>query len=185
MIIGYTLEGQDNDSYMLNNQGHPDVSTCPQCGFMKDFNTYHNPFYKIKIKTYDFSHPYDVGTIISLKFKEFCVREKYTGIIVKEFERQPNFYQLIVNNVVPLDFERSEPDLLDFCPMCKNYREAVGSMHTFLKDVKDELPDGFYRTDLLFGEGNNKNALIIVGPSTTHKLKREGMKGLDLEPIFS
>ena len=61
MIIGYTLVGQDNDSHMLNDEDHPDAETCPKCGYLKDFNTYHNPFFKVKRQIYDFSHPYDGG----------------------------------------------------------------------------------------------------------------------------
>jgi hypothetical protein len=184
VIIGFTLYGQDNDSYMLEDENRPDAPTCPKCGFIKDFNSYHNPFFKVKKKTYDFSHPYDIGHIVSLKFKEFCLREQYIGVLFKEFEREPNFYQLVVNNIVEFDIVRRKPELVDLCPVCKNYKEAIGSLPTFLKDVQKELPDGFYRSDLFFGEDNKKHPLIVVAPTTAEKLKREKMKGLIFEPIY-
>jgi hypothetical protein len=151
--------------------------------FIKDFNSYYNPFFKIKKKTYDFSHPYDIGHIVSLKFKEFCLREEYSGILFREFEREPNFFQLIVNNVLQFDIERRKPELIGFCSLCKNYKEVVDSLPTFVKGINKELRDGIYRSDLFFGEGNNKHPLIIVAPITAKKLRRERMKGIIHEPI--
>lgn len=183
MIIGYVLNGSDNDSFMIGDEKHIEVPCCLKCGYLLDFN-YHNPFYRIKRKVYDYSHPYDIGNIVSLKFKEFCIREEYKNIVFKEFERETNFFQLIVNNVIKFDFDRGKTRFKNFCDVCLNYEEAIITF-IYLKNTFKELDNGFYRTDLVFGAKNKKNPLIIVDSNTYQKLKREKMKGLFFEPIHS
>lgn len=180
MIIGHCLYGQDNDSYMIEDETALEI--CPKCKYLKDFN-YHNPFYKIKNKSYDFSHPYDIGSIVSLKFKEFCLRENYEGIIFKEFEKSFGFYQFIPKNILEFDDSRTGTHFKNYCEVCKNYEEVIGANPAYIKNIFKELEDGFYRTDLLFGSKSNKNPLIIVAPKTHAKLKKERMKGLVFKPI--
>lgn len=179
MIIGYCLYGQDNDTYMIDEGSS--LTVCPKCGFLKDFD-YHNPLYKIKKKTYDFSHPYDFGNVVSLKFKEFCIRENYKNILFKEFERSFGFFQFYAKGIVEFDAERTGTEFKNYCEVCGNHEEAIGVTPPFLKDAK-RLEDGFYRTDLLFGSKNAKSPIVIVGPDTCGKLKKEKMKGLTYVPI--
>lgn len=167
---------------MLDDEKHPNASTCKECGYILDFE-YHNPFFKIKRKTFDFSHPYDIGHIVSLKFKEFCIRENYKGLLFKEFERQPNFFQLIVNNVVQFDTQKAKTEFGKRCKTCNNYEFTTGFEPPSLKNTSNPLDDGFYRTDILFGSYNRKNPIIVVGTETYQKLKREKMKGLIFDPI--
>jgi hypothetical protein len=184
MILGYTLFGYDNDSYMLNDDENLESPTCQECGFLLDFN-YHNPFFKIKRKQHDLSHPYDMGFIVSLKFKEFIEREGYSGIECKKFELEPNFYQLIVKRKVIFDHERREVQFKNYCIFCSNYEEAIGADPAFLKNIHSELEDGFYRSDLLFGSKNHKSPVLIVGIETQKKMKREKLKGLIFNKIES
>jgi hypothetical protein len=182
MIIAYCLDGQDNDTFMIDENSSLEV--CPKCGYLKNFN-YHNPFYKVKRKTYDFAHPYDVGTIVSLRFKEFCLRENYKGLIFKEFERSFGFFQFDTNNVVEFDAVRTGTQFEKYCDICGNYEEGIGTNPPFLKNIHQELEDGFYKTDLVFGAKNSKNSIIVIAPETCKKLKREKMKGLVFTPIHS
>jgi len=182
MIVGYSIFGQDDDNYMIDEQSVLDL--CPRCGFLKKFD-YHNPSYKVKRKNYDYFHPYDQGTIVSLRFKEFCLREGYHDILFKELERSIDFFQFFSERIVLVDATRTKMELNNFCPVCGNYEESTGSEPTYLLNVTKALDDGFYRTDKVFGSRNSKNPLIIVGPETHRKLKREKMKGLIYFPIES
>jgi hypothetical protein len=181
-IIGYSLYGQYNDTFMIDENSSLEV--CPKCGYLKNFS-YHNPFYKVKRKTYDFAHPYDVGTIVSLRFKEFCLRENYKGLIFKEFERSIGFFQFDTNNVVEFDAVRTGTQFEKYCDVCGNYEIAVGTTPPFLKNISNGLGDGFYKTNLVFGSNNRKNSITMVAPETYKKLKREKMKGLFFIPIHS
>jgi hypothetical protein len=181
MILGYCLYGQDNDSWMLEDGEPPQELKCNRCGLLIDFD-YSNPFYKIKRKTYDYSHPYDVGNVVSAKFREFCIREGYKNIVFKEFEWSPGFFQFYATKIVKFDIKRSGTSLSKYCEVCKSYEEVIGSSPPFL-DSQTVLSEGFYRTDLLFGSKNAKNSIIIVDPLTQQKIKREKMKGLVFKPI--
>lgn len=182
MIIGYCLYGQDNDSWMLENGEPPQELKCQKCGLLIDFD-YSNPFYRIKRKTYDYSHPYDIGNIVSAKFKEFCIREGYKDIVFKEFERSLGFFQFYASKVLKFDIDRSGTSLSKYCEVCKNYEEVIGSTPSFLSN-QAVLDEGFYRTDLLFGSRNAKNPIIIIDPLTHQKIKREKIKGLFFKPIY-
>jgi hypothetical protein len=184
MNIGYHLSGDDNDSFFIEDERSLNAPICSKCGRLLDSVNYFNPFFKLKRKIYDFSFTYDQRKIVSLKFKEFCIREAYDGLIFKEFEKEPNFFHFIVNNVVEVDIDRSKPRFEKHCSICGNY-DGIYLRDLFLKDVAKELEDGFYRTDLLFSEGNKKQPLFIVGPRTQAKLKQEKLKGVIFRPIIS
>ncbi len=181
--IGFTLIGQDNDSFFLEHETQLIESTCRECGCLLDFVNYFNPSFRIKKKTYDFSATYDLRYIVSLKFKEFCVREGYKNIKFKSFEREPGFFQFLPCEIVEFDSERRKTEFIDYCEVCNNYKEVIGAIPAFLKIGTKKLTDGFYRTDLLFGVKNRKQPLIIVAPETYEKLKREKFKGLVFDRI--
>lgn len=182
MIIGYYLSANDNDSFFLEDEKDLHEPTCPKCGYLLDCVNYFNPFFKVKRKNYDLSYTYDQRAIVSLRFKEFCVREGYEGLSFKSFEREPCFFQPIITREVEVDKERSKPRFENLCNLCGNF-EGVYFKGLFLKDISEELKDEFYRTDILFSWGNRKNPLIIIAPKTYEKLKREKFKGLIFQPI--
>jgi hypothetical protein len=181
MTIGYTLIGSDNDTFMYDGVEHTNPEKCIKCGHLLDFD-YHNPYYRLKRKNLDFSHPYDFGNIISLRFKEFCERHRY-NVKFKEFEREPDFYQLIAIDKVEFDHERRKTRFMGFCDQCNNYEEVIGVTPVYLKHISRPLNDGIYRTDLLFGSGDRKGYMVLIGLDTYEKMKQEKFKGLYFEKI--
>lgn len=182
MTIGYFLMGQDNDSYFLD-LDNLYASKCFKCECLLDSINYFNPSFKLKKRTYDLSYTYDGRCIVSLKFKEFCIRNGYQGLTFKVFEREPNFFLLNIKNEVEFDSEKSGTSFIKYCDVCLRYEEVVGFSPGYLKNVEKKLKDGFYRTNLLFGAGNSKHPIIIVAPETQSKLKAEKMKGVYIEPV--
>jgi hypothetical protein len=184
-IIGYSISAQDNDSFYLEDEKHLDAESCIKCGFLLDPVNYFNPFFKIKKKNLDFSYTHDLRPIVSLRFKEFCIREGCTGIDFKEFEREPNFFHFKVKEVIEIDVSEGLFDFVKLCNICGNW-EGVYTNCKPLKLSKEysELKDGFYRTDILFSYGNRKNPIFIIGIETFYKLKREKIKGLIIDPIY-
>jgi len=180
MILGYCLFGPDDDNYLIDENSTLDL--CQNCGFLKDFH-YHNPSYKVKRKMYDFFHPYDLGHLVSQRFREFCVRENYNAIQFKELERSFGYYQFFSESVVSFDAHRTGTEFDKLCTVCGNYEETTGIKPPYLSHIEHPLDDGFYRTDIVFGSKNSKDSIIIVGPETHRKLKREKMKGITYIPI--
>jgi hypothetical protein len=77
MPIAYSLSGPDNDSYMCGVAAAlnvvPGLPVCPECGYKTEFQ-FSNPSFIVKRRSYDFSTTYDGYYIVSLRFKEHCLR---------------------------------------------------------------------------------------------------------------
>ena len=189
MIIGYSITGYDNDSFMCSSadevlQDMDGLAVCPKCGYRTDF-FYINSHFRASRRTYDLSSTYDGYTIVSRKFKEFCQRRGYEKLDFKGFEADPDFFALMSATIVEFDSDRSKPRFEDYCDACGNYESIVGPSPIYLKDISTPLADSFYRTDLLFASGNEKHPLIIIGPDTKAAILCEGFKNIDFEEIVA
>ncbi len=185
MIIGYSLLCKDNSSFFLEDKSTINSTICSACDCLLNSLDYFNPFFELESKIFDLSSTYDNRYIASLRFKEFCLRNGYKNILFKEFEKEINFFQFLPTEIVEFDAYRRKTEFIRYCEVCNSYREIIGAIPVFLKNVSKELSDNFYRTDLLFGANNAKQPLMIIGVETYKKLKREKMKGLIFDPIYS
>ncbi|MBU0982129.1 Zn-ribbon domain-containing protein [Patescibacteria group bacterium] len=187
MIIGYSLYGPDNDSYMCSDcenihEGMEGLKACPNCGYRTDFQ-YVNKQFKMKRRVYDFSFTYDGYPICSLRFKEFCVRQKYRNLEFDEFDTTNKFYIIRPTEILEYDLTRSHPRFDKFCDTCRNFESVTKPYPAYIQNITKELADGFYRSDLMFASGNEKSPLIIIGKETRERLKKEKMKGLEFQEI--
>lgn len=181
--ITYQLSAPDNKSNFLDDQLHPE-DLCSFCGFLKDPENYFNPFVRIRNKSYDLSYTYDNRPIVSLRFKEFCLRQNYKHLDFKDFEHEPNFFHLKVDQIVKVDFEKSVRSTDHFCEQCKTWG-GVYLNELILDRPYSSLGDGIYKTDIRFSGGNQKSPILVIGNETFQKLKREKIKGIICLPINS
>jgi hypothetical protein len=179
-MVGYNLSGQDNDTHMFRDNSI--VAKCEACGYRLDFLRT-NPNYVLRGSKRDLSATYDGQTIVSKAFKEFCERNEYRGLKFAIFENDPDHFHLILTRVVKFDAAKRKTRFDKLCPECGNYESVVGATPSFLL-VSDPLKDGFYRTDLLFGSGNEKHPLELVGTATKAKLEAAKLKGLEFKPAY-
>ena len=176
---GIAVLGEDNDSYMITPlEG---LARCTKCGRVLDKN-YVNPRFELVRAVYDLSYTYDGYCIASNKLKEFCVRNDYEGLDFAPMPSVPSFFSLQVRRVVEFDSERRETRFENYCESCKRFETVVGAYPVYLKSPVP-LGDGFFRTDLEFGSGDEQHPLLLVGHETYQKLKREKLKGLTFEAI--
>ena len=183
MILGYVVTGPDNDSYMLDGINLPETKTCHGCGLLLNFE-YHNPDLKLRRSTFDLSHCYDLGAIVSLRFKEFCTRYNYTGARFSSFHASQSYHQIFIDNKIELDVVKRKIQFNKKCKHCNRHKEVIGATPAFLKN-EDFIPDGFFTSDLFFGSDNSKNPIIMIGVETRTKLQAEKIKGLWFEPIYT
>jgi hypothetical protein len=183
MILGYVITGPDNDSYMLDDVRLSETETCSVCGLLLNFE-YHNPDLKLRRATFDLSHCYDLGIIISIRLKEFCTRHQYAGLRFGSFRASQRYYQFFIDTKIELDRVNRGVQFIRKCKQCHQYKEVIGATPAFLKN-EIPIPDGFFASDLLFGSNNSKNPIIIVGTETKEKLQTERIKGLWFEPIYT
>jgi hypothetical protein len=181
-IIGYNLDGQDNDTYMFRDNSP--LPKCEGCGYRLDFSPTNRKYVLKKCKD-AISATYDGQTIISKAFKEFCELNEYLGIKFGAFENDPNHFHLTLTHIVKFDSIRRKTRFEKLCPQCGNYESIVGATPVYLL-VDKSLEDGFYRSDLIFASGNEKHPLTLVGIETKAKLIAAGLglKDVDFSPAY-
>lgn len=181
MIIGYNLGGDFNGNHMFD-LDDPNLPICKKCGYVTNLD-YISPLFKLKKQIYDISYTYDGRVIVSLKFKEFCLRHNYKGLEFRNLPNDPFFFVFVINNIVNYDTERKVLRFDKFCDECKRYKSITPGFPIFLKDAFKPLEDKFFATDVHFASGNEKSPLLIVGVDAYIKIKKEKFRGIYLFKI--
>jgi hypothetical protein len=179
-VVGYTLSGQDNGTYMFRDKST--LPTCSGCHCRLDF-TATNSGYQLTSSSADFSYTYDGQAIVSVAFKEICELNGYTEIKFGVFTKDPNHFHLLPQRQFEFDAARRETKFLDLCPICGRYESIIGATPAFFK-MNDPLADGVYRSDLLFASGNEKSPLILVGIATRKTFKDSKLRGLEFKEAY-
>jgi len=191
-VVGYTLSVPDNGTFMSREKS--ESKRCDACGYLVNFLA-HNPNYESRkrerdykldgyVKTgADISSTYDLHYIVSDRFRDFCVREGYEGLVFQDFIKDRTHFHFTVEKIVKFDAVRRDTVFERICKVCKNYESVVGATPTYLLR-SSALADGFYRTDLLFGSGDRKSPAILVGAETKAKLQAAKLKGLKFLPAY-
>lgn len=191
-IVGYIIEGHDNDTYMLDADAQS-IQRCPYCKYRIDFllSNIHYGFTETFSPAYmdvavppqtDLSVTYDGQVVVSKRFKEFCLQQEYAGLNFIDFLLDKDHFHFFAFNEVKVNIVRGKTRFDKLCPVCNNYK-SVTQGYEFLQR-EQPLPDGFYRTNLLFGSGDAKSPAIIIGSETKLKLEAAGMTGLEFEPAY-
>jgi hypothetical protein len=183
MLIGYEITGYDNGSHMTGScdKLFPDLTDIPKCdicGYRTDYR-YNNQKFSLKRKTLDYSSTYDGINIVSLKFKEFCVRYGYTNLVFLPIKKNPDFFQFYIEGNI-LKYEARLKEKL--CEGCNQYESIVGPSANLAK-ISTPLEDGFYQSDLWFASGNEKSPVVIIGPKTLQNLKTERLSNICVDAI--
>lgn len=181
MILGYTISGPDNDSYLYPN-GHG-KSICEVLDYVNHRERYISDKFKIKQPFFHLSFTYDSAVIVSQKFKDFCTRNKYEGIEFHQLKIQKEMYLFKCLDEVKLDTGRREVKFEEFDEKCKMYNSISGAFPAFLNNRK-EIPDGFFKSDIKFGTGYEQSSLIIIGVNTFNKMINENFTNIDFEKII-
>ena len=164
MLVGYLLSGNDNGSHFFD-QSDEFLPTCKLCGYVTDFE-YMSPRIKLEAIEYDISSTYDNRTIVSDRFRVFCIHNKYSGISFIELPNNHNYYLIKISNVLKFDSEKANLRYHNFCKSCGNYESITPAVPVTLKDVHGPIADGFYVTDVHFASGNEKGPACIIGVTT-------------------
>jgi hypothetical protein len=179
-IVGYTLNGQDNDTHMFDQRSG--ISRCPTCGYRLDFAA-SNPAYRLRRMTLDISSTYDNQTIVSRAFKEICDQLAFPGVEFIAFKDEPMYFHLMPTRRVTFDSERRRTRFIKLCDQCGNFESVIGATPALLK-VTVPLSTGFFGTDILFGSGDEKSPLDIVSIDTRLALEATDLKGLEFGPVY-
>lgn len=203
MIVGYQISGHDNDSYMLgeetrkaetpeeyefydwrftfNGGQHP--ATCTKCGRKIDPN-FVDPNFKLRKKRLDISTTYDGYTIVSERFKNFCMNENIDGIEFIKLPSQPGFYWFRLNRILVVDQEKSlELEFMYYCDVCNSYAGIFGASSLKFKNVSELIPEGIYRTDLEFAQAHEQSPMIISSVELGNLIKAQNFRGICINSL--
>jgi hypothetical protein len=181
MIIGYSISGPDNNSYLFEDGWGKTV--CEVLDFIENREKYVTEKFRVKRSNFNLSYTYDSALIVSQKFKDFCRRNKYDGLHFYQLKKQKELYLMKSENIIEFDSKRRNTQFDDYQESCKRYNSVAGANPVCL-DSNEELKDGIYRTDIEFGSGYELSPLILVGVSTYEKMKIEKFNDIDFEPIL-
>ncbi len=203
MIAGFLLSGHDNDSFMLgedsvkvttpeerefyhwrialNGALHPAI--CQKCGRKTDPN-FVNPDFNLRKKKMDISSTYDGYTIVSERFREFCVSQKLTNVEFVSLPSQVGHYWLRPHIILEIDCTKSlDIKFLYYCDSCKAYAGVFGPMGLRFVGIESIIPYGLYRSDIEFAQSHEQSCLKIVSPELAASIKSQKFKGACLNKI--
>ena len=177
-VVGYSLSGQDNDSYMYRTWKA--ASRCPVCRTVLDHRAL-NPDFRLKLDIHDVSYTYDGACVVS----ESAMRalSPFAGVEATRLPFDRDFYLLNVANAVEFDSERRKTRFQDFCDGCNRFRSVAGATPAFLRRTSEPLAEGIYRTDVEFGTDDERAPLLIVSTGLRDVLTRQAPKGLTFRPV--
>jgi hypothetical protein len=182
VIVGWSVVGEDNDSYMYSDADN--VPRCVSCGLVST-DSYVNPGFVLRKKGYDLSSTYDGCDIASERFVTFLRQEQSRGVRIYELPSAPGFYRFAIDVIVPFDANRRGTRFVKPCSECQRFTQIAGAYPCFLINQQKPLVPGIYRTDQVFGSGNEQGPAIVLGYETGQRLKRMKLKGLTIEGITS
>jgi hypothetical protein len=196
--IGYHLNFSFNGTRMWESSDLS-VKRCPVCKYKLDFFAT-NPDYTFRKsfkpnvvgvgsavpKNTQLSSTYDIYDIATKEFMEFCEVQGYENLEFVPLKNDPNHYHLISHNVIPVNREQSRLRFGKLCLGCHNYEYTVfGNPAVCYVDTNEPIPDGIYRSDLLFASGDSKHPLLFIGRETILKFKAMGFKKISYTPIYN
>ncbi|WP_422350206.1 hypothetical protein [Flagellimonas sp.] len=182
MIIAYDLFGHDNLSFMWPNSVPANLERCPCDDLVLNNEKAVSSDFKIK-KKLDVSYTYDGYLIVSERFKEFVQTEKITDVNFYGLPASPGYYLFTAKNILEFDALRRRVKFSKPCEVCNQSLEVIGSSPVCLKQ-NEVIKRGIFRSDVEFGEKNNKFPIIIIGIDTHSKLMASGMTGIDSHEIL-
>lgn len=127
---------------------------------------------------------YAEGHIIAdVRFREFCIDEGYDDLEFLPINGGKALFELRPTRILNVDLVRSEPILGEICIRCGNFAMCLLGRGLFLRDVTKPLEDGFYRTDLVYGNRSGKAPIVCVGMETARKITAAGFKRIYFRPF--
>lgn len=201
MVIAYHLSVHDDGAHMLGPdtfrvprdagfydwrfgcEGVPHPATCATCGRKTDAE-FINPGFRVRKRSRDLTVTYDGFVLVSLRFRNFCETTSWIhDVELAALPNDPAYFRFRPLRVIEFDAERRGTRFEEPCPECGKFFNVVGATPVWLRNVREPIVDGVFRTDLEFGSGHEQSPLIIIGTETAAAIKDFGFEKVDLKPV--
>lgn len=184
LLIGYVLYPKDIDSQMWSYR-FEEFERCEACNLRMDYFG-SNPKFRPPRTAPDFGSTWDAELIVSRRFREYCEDAGLTGIDYFPLEKDADHFHARFSRTMALDRYMSKAVLKDGpCERCGQYR-FMKWKKPWVYQIREPLLPGFWRSDVLVGEGNTKSPFEIVSPLTRHELEASGLTGFHgFDPVYA
>jgi len=178
----YRPAGADFHDWRFGKDGIAHPTTCPNCGRKTD-STFINPKFKVRKRKWDISTTYDGYHLVSKRFRSFCVKHGWEGMTFVPLSADNDFFVLRLSRILKFDAQRRETRFENPCPTCRAFYSVIGATPVFLRDIKEPIEEGFFRSDLEFASGPEQSPLILIGVGTAEKLKKQKFQKYALHAV--
>jgi hypothetical protein len=178
-MLPYRLSIHDNGSHAF--VGRTDLRRCGTCGEL--LSKWSEPLTGLVVRAkgrLDFSCTYDGINIASAAFKELYDNNRMLGLSFSTLPNDPRYLSVTADIVVSFDSERRQTRFDKQCPACGRYESVAGATPVFLQEDSVVPENGFARTDIEFGSGDQKSPVLLCGISARAVLMGAGLKGFDV-----
>lgn len=183
VIVGYELYPTDIDSFMWDD--FKEFPKCSRCGCRTDFFA-SNPNYRLAPSGPDFGATWDGEIIVTERFREFCQTNNLNGLVYRSLRRDVRHFHIIPKRVLAVNVQRSHFKTVDVCKGCGFPREVITLGNPMVIQIDVPMLQGFYRSNILLGSGNDKSPALIVDFRTKKLLEDSDLKGFhDFEPVYA
>lgn len=180
VAVAKTLHGSDEYGFMYD-ENSPNL--CPVCG--NTLKQIPNINYKVKKKRGSLLTTYDGYEIVSEKFREFCLINKYPDLLFVPLMNSPGFYFFSSQRIYKIDAVRREVQFINKRECCGSYDEIIGASPAYKYPLFEMDTDDFIcRTQYLFGTKDRKGPVFVVGLQTVVKMKEFGLKDLYFRDVY-
>jgi hypothetical protein len=178
----FRLSGHDNDTYAFH--GRTDVRRCTQCGNLT--HKWEESLHGLRIhkrRTADISTTYDGVLVVSKRFVLVCEHNLMNNVMFSRLPDDPDFFMIGSNCEVRFDVKRRGTRFENFCGLCRQWDAVAGADPILLLPGQIIADNGFARTDVEFGGGDEKHPILLCGSSAGKILQQSQLKDLEIQTI--
>lgn len=161
-------------------ESRSDVRRCSACGEL--LSKWDEDLSRVALEKppkWDLAVTLDGVQLASGRFRDVVERGHLSGLTFRALST-PALYSMRPNQVVKFDPRTPGLKLEGLCSVCGRYRTVVGAYPVRLLPTSSLIANGFARTDLEFGSGDEKTPVILCGDDAAAILRQAKLRGLEL-----
>lgn len=173
--LAYVVEPTTDRGHFFENV--PKGVLCENCRSCIDYS-YIPERLDVNLGNLDLVSTFDNRLIASGRFREVVVSEGEAKANFVAINSREDIYLVEPQRCLQIDIERAQTEFISECRVCGKFESVIERAPIVLLDIELPIDGGFYRSDLEFGSGAEKSALLIVGIETKECLVSSALKGL-------
>ncbi len=175
----FRLSSTDNGLYFFRDRR--DVARCGGCHSLTSKRSEDLASVSIARELpFDLSTSYDGVLVASKHFVSAASDVDSSALELRNLQK--GLLAIRPTVVVAFDSKKRGTRFERQCAACGQYESVIGATPVQLVEGSVVPEDGFARTDVEFGSGDEKTPIVLCGARMAERLSREKLRGLELVP---